>query len=169
MAAVFLAWPTAQAAPEASLASAILDCAAQQGEAAQLACYNRIAAQLKAAPPAPSAPIVATPPPQIAAQAPPPPPTAAGTESAFGLPAAEASGRLDRITAKVANVSYNFFRVFTVTLDNGQVWRQIEGDGEVARFKNDHTETVTISRGFLNGFNLAIEGGRGKFPVKRIK
>ena len=76
---------------------------------------------------------------------------------------------LDHIAAKVANASYNYFRRFTVTLDNGQVWRQNESDTKVARFDGNGTERVTISRGFLNGFSLVIEGQYGTYQVKRIK
>lgn len=75
---------------------------------------------------------------------------------------------LDQITAKVVSVSYNFFRRFTVTLDNGQVWRQAEGDS-VARFSDDGGEAVTIKRGFLGSFNLTIVGKWGTYQVKRIK
>lgn len=76
---------------------------------------------------------------------------------------------LDHITAKVASVSYNYFRRFTVTLDNGQVWRQAESDTKVARFGDDGGEAVTISRGFLDAFSLVIDGRRGTYQVKRIK
>ncbi|MEI9885529.1 MAG: hypothetical protein WDN08_03365 [Rhizomicrobium sp.] len=165
-AALFLACATAEAAPEASLTAAILACAAQQGDAAQLACYNGIAAQLKTAPiAAPSAPAAAGPAPQAAAPLPPAAP--ASTATVFGLPPAEAPA--DSVTARVANVTYNYFHVFTVTLDNGQVWRQVDSDGKVARFRNDKTEVVTISRGFLDSYHLAIQGGWGSFTVRRIK
>jgi hypothetical protein len=76
---------------------------------------------------------------------------------------------LDHITAKVMNASHNYFRRFTVRLDNGQVWRQNESDTRVARFDGNGTETVTISRGYLNGFGLVIEGQYGTYQVKRIK
>jgi hypothetical protein len=76
---------------------------------------------------------------------------------------------LDHITAGVANVTYNFFRRFTVTLDNGQVWRQEDGDTDVARFEKDKAEVVTISRGFLESYHLTIQGRWGTYKVKRIK
>ena len=65
---------------------------------------------------------------------------------------------LDHITAKVADVSYNFFRHFTVTLDNGQVWRQTDEDTSIAHFKTDTPVTVKITRGFLDTFHLSIDG-----------
>jgi hypothetical protein len=185
-AAVFML-SAAQAQSEQGLASAILNCAAAADEKAQLACYSGIAAQLKAAQTSASAAV--TP----GAQAPKQesgswynPGTWFGsddTSSAYspmvGNPAdfgsenmpVQTSGPqpLDHITAKVTNASYNYFRRFTVTLDNGQVWRQNESDTRVARFNGDGVETVTVSRGFLNSFSLIIAGQHGTYQVKRIK
>ncbi len=163
-AVAFLVFSAAHAASDENLAAEILGCSAQQDESAQLACYNRIAAQLKAG----AAP--ATPSPVAAAPTPPP---AAAAASDFGNETVpfqpDTPAQHDSITAKVANVAYNFFHVFTVTLDNGQIWRQVDGDPGVARFKNDHTEVVTISRGFLDSFHLAIQGAWGDYAVRRIK
>jgi hypothetical protein len=162
--AVMLIVITAAHASEAALASAILSCAGLPDEKAQLACYNRIAAELKpGAVPARQAPIA---PPQMPA-APPVQPSDFGKEN---LPAqAYAPAQRDRIAAKVVDVAYNFFRIFTVTLDNGQVWRQVDSDTRKARFKNDRTETVTITRGFMDSYHLTINGAWGDYTVKRIK
>lgn len=48
IAAASFVFGAAQAASEQGLAAAILNCSAQTDEKAQLACYNGIAAQLKA-------------------------------------------------------------------------------------------------------------------------
>ncbi len=105
--------------------------------------------------------------------APPPAPPRADTMIDFGKEAmpfqADAPVPSDQLTARVASVTYNYFHIFTVTLDNGQVWRQVDGDSRVARFKNDKTEVVTITRGFLDSFHLAIRGVWGDYAVKRIK
>ena len=160
-AAIFLIAGAADAAPD--LASAILRCAAQQDETTQLACYNRIAAQLKTG----AAPVAEAP------AAPPPARRVIGSVADFGLESVpfDTQGPVKRaqITAKVAKVSYNFFHIFTVTLDNGQVWRQMDSDSSIARFKTDKPEVVTISRGFLDSFHLAIQGSWGTYAVKRIK
>ena len=97
-----------------------------------------------------------------------------GSPADFGnedLPEAESNEPrpLDHIAARVASVSYNYFRRFTLTLDNGQVWRQMESDGKVARFSDDGGEAVTISRGFMGSFSLTIDGRWGSYQVKRIK
>jgi hypothetical protein len=161
-AAAFFVVSTAHAAPGDSLPSAILGCAAQQDAKAQLACYNQIAAQLKAGASAAAQVPVGT--------APAPSPSTATDFGKENLPfGADASAAPDRITARVANVAYNFFHIFTVTLDNGQVWRQVDDAAHIARFRNDKTDVVTITRGFLDSFHLAIAGGWGNFTVKRLK
>ena len=148
----------AQAGPD--LASAILACSAQNDEKTQLACYNAIAAQLKAASPT---------------AAPQQTPTSYGTPEDFGktdIPfARNVPEPLDHITAGVANVSYNYFRQFTVTLDNGQVWRQSKSDGAVARFYTpEKHETVTIHHGFLGSYSLTIDGQDwASYKVQRVK
>jgi hypothetical protein len=76
---------------------------------------------------------------------------------------------LDRITVPVAKVSFNAIGHFIVTLENGQVWRQIDADTAVARFHKDKKETVTIKRGFMDAYSLSIDGQWGNYMVKRIK
>jgi hypothetical protein len=99
----------------------------------------------------------------------------AGNPTEFGgenlaRPADDSSpAPLDHITATVTRVTINALGKFTVTLANGQVWRQGESDTGVARFKNDGKETVTITRGFLDAYSLKIDGKWGTYKVKRIK
>ncbi len=164
-AALLFAVASAPAARGESLSAAILNCAALPSDAAQLACYKRIAAQLKtdAAHPA-TAPSFAAPP-QAAA------PAARDTGSAsaqntFG--SAEAPEPLDRITDSIAQVTVSSFGHFTVTLKNGQVWQQTEGS--VAHLHKD--QTVVIKHGSLGGYHLSIlsdVGIYGSYEVKRIK
>ena len=181
-AAGFLILCAAQAAPEDGLASEVIGCSALPDGSAQLACYNRIAARLKASVSpqtsiAPAPAVQASPAPQAPAQlqavASSTPRPVLGTPEDFGKEGlrfqAEMPAELDHITARVATVTVNYFHFFTVTLDNGQVWRQVDGDTRVARFKNDRTEIVTITRGFLDSFHLAIQGAWGDYEVKRIK
>jgi hypothetical protein len=96
-----------------------------------------------------------------------------GTPADFGsenMPfRANAPVELDHITAGISNVSYDFFKHFTVTLNNGQVWRQVDEDANVARFKNGKKQVVTIKRGFLGNYQLIISGVWGTYAVKRIK
>ncbi len=71
------------------------------------------------------------------------------------------------LVAKAARVSFNAIHHFTVTLDNGQVWRQLDSDTEVARFGAG--TAVRLKRGFMDSYSLSVEGVFGSYKVKRIK
>jgi hypothetical protein len=168
-AAILLAFSAAQAASDDGLKSAIVNCSAEADDAAQLACYNRIAAQLKADAARPPSPVsIATPPQAIVPVAP-----AARSAAVFGgdsIPFhADASDQPEQMTAGVATVTFNFFHRFTVTLDNGQVWRQEESDTGIARFAKAMPKAVTIKQGMLGSFHLTFQGEWGTFSVKRVK
>ena len=205
-------------------------CAAQTDPQARLACYDQLAARLKAgaAPQAAAAPpMTATPPVAFAppvgatppvASAPPaaPAPAAAPPAQSFGLAApppkdehawydvgswfgggsekpaptgpvqppsqfgaeqlpkdqpatAEHPAELEEITAKVTGVAFSRTGRFTVTLANGQMWAQLEGDTDVARFGHNGGDTVTISRGMFGSYNLVVDGHNGMYKVRRIQ
>jgi hypothetical protein len=91
------------------------------------------------------------PPPQQSAAEEPPPPEA-----------------IDSITAKVTEYSYTPFGKFIIFLDNGQVWRQVEGDTDKADFHGSDN-TVAISRAVLGSYALSINGSSKTYKVKRIK
>jgi hypothetical protein len=77
--------------------------------------------------------------------------------------------RLDELRANVTAVAFNPNGRFTVTLDNGQIWKQLDGDTGTARFKNKGSDVVTISRGLLGSYNLVVEGRSALFKVKRVQ
>ena len=55
-------------------------------------------------------------------------------------------------------------------LDNGQVWRQLDGDtADVRDPPPDTTMKVTIERGVLRSYNLMIDGRNGIIKVSRLK
>ena len=223
-AAVLILACAAQAGPSESMAFAIGMCSAQTDPQARLACYDQIAAKLKAGEAVGPEAAASPPPPAAAAVAPAPvpaTPTASapaaaqsfgqaqpepaetkkdhawydvgswfnsgneqaratiGTPAEFGAetvpPTKPAPGQplppkpLDHITAKVTNVAFNTYGRFTVTLDNGQIWRQLEGDSSNAYFAKDGTDAVTISRGFLGSYNLVVDGHNGMYKVKRLQ
>jgi hypothetical protein len=157
-AAIFLLFAVHAAAGE-NLSAAILNCSAQTDERAQLACYNQIAARLKTEA-APSA--VQKPAPETAH------PRADFGEDSIPFQAHRAETP-DQITAGVTKASFNFFHRFTVTLDNGQIWRQDDSDTAIARFDKNKPQIVTIKRGFLGSFRLTIQDEWGTFSVKRIR
>lgn len=102
-----------------------------------------------------------------------------GTPAEFGaesVPAPKATPgnppppqRLDHFSAKVASVAFSGTGRFTVTLDNGQMWKQIDADTGTARFSKNGEDSVTISRGILGSYNLVVEGHAALFKVRRIR
>jgi len=149
------------------------------------------------APPAP--PIVATPAPTPPVAAAAPTPAPAEEESWFGrnvgsifgtapeqqttpekfgadqlpppeTPAASQPEPLDSISANVTDLAFTPFGKFIVFLDNGQIWRQLQGDADRAHFKKDPKDNkVTISRGSLGSYNLTINDSSKVFKVTRVK
>jgi len=67
--------------------------------------------------------------------------------------------------------SYRFDRngLFTVTLDNGEVWRQLDGDNHVAHWsKPAHGYIVTVAKGAFKSFNLSVKGNLAAYKVRRV-
>ena len=55
-------------------------------------------------------------------------------------------------------------------LDNGQVWRQLDADStNVLEPPSGTKMKVTIEMGFLNSYNLTIDGRNGLIKVTRLK
>jgi len=183
---VFSSLSTVQAGPRDDVLEAMGRCAAIADNTARLACYDALAPQLKTA--------LSTPPPSLDR-----PPTQQEQESWFGfdigdlfgtsqrtqttpqqfgadrLPQTQAAvesaqQQVDSISAGVTDYSFTPFGKFIVFLDNGQVWRQIEGDAEHAQFaRNPKDNRVTISRGFIGSYNLTINDSAKVFKVSRVK
>jgi hypothetical protein len=68
--------------------------------------------------------------------------------------------------------SYSFDRygIFTVTLENGEVWRQISGDSSFARWKEPAQRyAVRITRGVLGSYNLQVRNSPGLFKVRPVR
>jgi hypothetical protein len=81
-----------------------------------------------------------------------------------------AAAAVDSITAGLTDVAYTPFGRFIVFLENGQVWRQIEGDADRATFKKPAKDNrVTISRGFIGSYNLVINDSAKMYKVTRVK
>jgi hypothetical protein len=193
-AALFFAVP-ALAADQHEVLEGLGKCAALTDDKARLACYDALAPQVKdalSAPPAavastqPSAPPTEeqqkswfgfdvgglfgtapaqqTTPQQFGSDklpAPPPPPP--GTTPAQPPP-------IDSIAASVTDYAVNPFGKFIVFLDNGQVWRQEQGDSDRAQFrKNPKDNKVAISRGFLGSYNLTLNDSDKVYKVTRVK
>ena len=81
-----------------------------------------------------------------------------------------ASQAVESITSGVTEYAYNPFGKFIVFLDNGQIWKQEEGDSDHALFRKKATDNkVTISRGALGSYNLSINDSDKVYKAVRIK
>lgn len=189
IALVALVWPLvcrgeALASARDDVLEAMGRCAAIADGQARLACYDRIAPRLKDA--------LATPPTILDHE-----PTKEEQESWFGFDIGDLFGggsstpttpeqfgkertaehqairereEIDSITAGVTEVSFTPFGQFIVFLDNGQVWRQLQGEAERAHFKSNTKEnTVTISHGAIGSYNLQLNGSVKFYKVTRVK
>jgi hypothetical protein len=57
-----------------------------------------------------------------------------------------------------------------VFLDNGQVWRQMQGDADRAHFRPKAKDNkVIISRGSLGSYNITINDSPKLYKVTRVK
>jgi hypothetical protein len=158
-------------------------CTTIPDEKARLACYDAAAPRLKSA--------LATPPPTIDHE-----PTKQEQQSWFGFNIGDLFGggssqpgapeqfgkertpqaqvarereEIDSIAAGVTEVTYNAFGQFVVFLDNGQIWKQLQGDADRARFPTSKDTRVTISRGALGSYNLTINDSAKLYKVTRIR
>lgn len=74
---------------------------------------------------------------------------------------------LATLSAHIRQVWRNAFGRFTVALDNGQVWRQLDSDSGKPRLREG--EAITISQGLFDSYNLTPEGTGGVYKVRRIQ
>jgi hypothetical protein len=153
----------------------LLSCRELTDAAARLACFDRETAALAGAPatpvagaPATTAPVAALPITSPAAPSPAPPTAPLTSEQKFGLSstsiaAKEAPGtqapKETKLQARITGLALAGDGRTLFTLDNSQVWRQLEADGTdvMARLG----DPVTISRGLLGSYWLALKTGRG--------
>jgi hypothetical protein len=166
--------------------AAVLACRALTEAAARLACFDRetaalasgsaaaVSAALATAAPATAAPATAAP--ATAAQATAATPAAApahpapvlDAQQSFGLSGSaiaaneEASGarppKVSKIESRIVALALTGNGRTLFTLDNMQVWRQLESDGDMLAKLGD---TAAISRGLLGSYWLQLKNGRG--------
>jgi len=182
------ALPAFAATSTQDLLEALGKCAAVAEDHARLACYDALSPHVKEALAAPPAALPGNRPPTdeeqrswfgfdlgnlFGAS-----PSQQTTPQAFGsdrLPETHAKEEtaavaVDSITAGVTDYAYTPFGKFIVFLDNGQVWRQIEGDADHAVFRKSAKDNkVTINRGLIGSYNLMINGSERVFKVTRVK
>jgi hypothetical protein len=127
---------------------ALLECRQIKDIAERVACYDGIVDSLSESSPIPDA------------------------QSLFGKDDAEASRivqttlaieQIDRIEAQVTDIRRSATRKLVITLDNGQVWRQL--DNQTLRLKSG--ESVVVREASLNSFLMEKKSGGRSIRVKR--
>ncbi|MEJ0025653.1 MAG: hypothetical protein WDN01_06450 [Rhizomicrobium sp.] len=186
--------PAADAGPRDDVVDVLAKCTDVADREARIACYDRAAPQLRAAaglPPAPpAAPESTPPPPPVQTATAPPPPSEAppppsgqsflGSLDPFGeeapaapLPAQMAYQPIGQellpITIGVTDYDVAPGGPFTVTLANGQVWRERNGHSETPPFKAGARNFVRIEHGLIGGYDLYLVGYGKLYKVMRIK
>lgn len=73
------------------------------------------------------------------------------------------------IVSRMAEYSFDSQGIFTVTLENGQTWRQIDGDSRDAFWKKPAgTYLVTIRHGMSGSFILTVHNEARVYRVHRV-
>jgi len=103
-----------------------------------------------------------------------PPPQAVTREEDFGKP--PTPPEITQITATVVELARTLRGRSIFVLDNGQVWRQLDGDdADVHDPRPGKTMKVAIEMNFVGSllggysYNLTIEGRAGLIRVQRVK
>jgi hypothetical protein len=95
------------------------------------------------------------------------------TPAAALAPARSGTGDVSRNRPAMGSVrlaSYTFDRngFFTVVLDNGDVWHQLDGDTTMAHwFKKPALYVATVTPGAFGSFNLTVKGEKRSYKVHR--
>lgn len=91
-----------------------------------------------------------------------------GAEQLRGSASREEQQQARALTAKVTGTRETRRNVFRVTLDNGQIWQQMDMD---SLFHVQVGDTVEISRGRLGGYRMGrtSRGGSAWVRVNRLK
>jgi hypothetical protein len=69
----------------------------------------------------------------------------------------------------VASYGYVPYRRLVVTLENGQVWRQIKGDNQYFRIDLGRNQTADITEASMGGYTLRLNEIRRTIRVERVK
>jgi hypothetical protein len=137
----------------ADIRAALGACVKVVGALDRLACYDGVAnAAASAAPP--SAPRAAIP-------------------ASAGHAATEQLGKPlpppEQLTLAIASFQKDQLGRFTVTLSDGEVWRQVPGDTSVAEYSKNLNRSVTITPGLFGSYDLKFNGSNGRYKVARLR
>jgi hypothetical protein len=110
--------------------------------------------------PAAAAPVVAAAAPSSQTRA-----TQFGSE--YLAPAPGAARPVNAIESQIQSFRFTPQHRFVLQLENGQEWKQIEGDTGQPILTSLKTRSVTITRGALGSYNLVFSDQSGAYKVER--
>lgn len=74
-----------------------------------------------------------------------------------------------KVTSRMDSYSFHHDQRFTVTLANGQVWEQMDGDTQMAHWNKDpRLYMVVITGGAFGSYNLNVRNQAGLYKVRRV-
>jgi hypothetical protein len=87
----------------------------------------------------------------------------------FGLPDFDASD--ETLTAGVATIEFDRFDRVQITLDNGQVWKQLDSDRRRVQIdRRSPPSSATVESGAFGSYRMTLEPSRSRsFKVKRLR
>ena len=72
-------------------------------------------------------------------------------------------------SGRMASYKFDSNGFFTVVLDNGEVWRQLDGDTTLAHwFRKPGFYVATVTAGVLGSSNLRVQGEGRSYKVRRV-
>ncbi len=78
--------------------------------------------------------------------------------------------RLKSINAKVVEIRVNSLKTATISLENGQVWRQLDSDDKVLRIsKKERLYTAKVKRSAFGNYMMTVNELHTTIRVRRIK
>jgi hypothetical protein len=93
--------------------------------------------------------------------------TNGGVGDSFGL-ATRPMPSSSQVVSRLVSYKFDRYGIFTVTLANGQIWRQMSGDTTYAHWNLPAARyTALITMGALGSYNLRLKGSPALFKVKR--
>jgi hypothetical protein len=78
----------------------------------------------------------------------------------------------DHVAARMIDFTLDRTEIFTATLSNGQVWRQVSGDTSHVRWEKSAQKmvyNVLVEHGALGSYNFRVEGQAGTYKVVRLR
>ena len=97
-------------------------------------------------------------------------PAAPKTAEEFGKPTPPPGPEeVNKVTSNVLEFAKTSRGEAVFILENGQIWRQLQGDTTVFREPFPSPAKATIETGFLGSYNLTLEGRNAMMKVMRLK